>query len=136
METWSLIIGIASLIVGVVSIVLGIYAIIFAKKESENSGNNYHKTKDLLVEIEHKTELIDRVLQIQQTQLVDIINKTLDKLGQSPIEVEEISVEEIDALFGRETVKVEIPNKAKGKTVIIDKISNISSEIEKELSEI
>lgn len=112
MELWSLVIGIASLIVSVVSIVLGIYAIAYAKKESANSENNYQRTKDLLVNIEHKAELIDRVLQLQQTQLVDIINKTLDKVGEAPIQIQEISIEEIDALFEREIVEAEVTNKA------------------------
>ena len=99
MELWSLIIGIASLIVGIVSIVLAKVAMDASEKESERSADNYNKTKELLNDIEHKSDLIDRAVQIQQAQLVQIINKALDKVGQSPIEWEPITMEEIDKLF-------------------------------------
>ena len=52
------------------------------------------------------------------------------------MDIEPISLEEIDKLFGMQTTKVEIPNKAGGKTAIIDKLSTIANSIEKELSEI
>ena len=99
MELWSLIVGIASLIVGIVSIVLAIVAMIASKKEADRSAENYIKSKDLLNKIEFKSELIDRAIQIQQAQLVQIINKALDKLGQSPIDLQPITEEEINALF-------------------------------------
>lgn len=99
MELWSLIIGIASLFVGIVSIFLAIVAMNASKKESERSADNYNKTKELLNDIEHKSDLIDRAVQIQQAQLVQIINKALDKVGQSPIEFQPITAEEINALF-------------------------------------
>lgn len=99
MEIWSFIIGIVSLIVGVVSIILAVIAMNASKKESERSADNYQKTKELLEKIEHKSDLIDRAIQIQQTQLVQIINKALDKIGQSPIEFQPITEEEINALF-------------------------------------
>ena len=99
MEIWSFIIGLVSLIVGVVSIILAVIAMNASKKESERSADNYQKTKELLEKIEHKSDLIDRAIQIQQAQLVQIINKALDKIGQSPIEFQPITEEEINALF-------------------------------------
>lgn len=93
---------IVSLIVGVVSIVLGGISIIIAVKESIHSTENYHKTKELLKTIEHKSELIDRAIQVQQTQLVQIINKALDKIGQAGIDIEEISEEDINKLFEKD----------------------------------
>lgn len=99
METWSFIVGIASLIVGIISIILAIVAMIASKKESDRSAENYIKTKELLDKIEHKSDIIDRAIQIQQAQLVQIINKALDKIGQTPIDFQPITEEEIDALF-------------------------------------
>lgn len=99
METWSLIVGIASLIVGIVSIILAIVAMVASKKEADRSAENYRSTKELLNKIEHKSDLIDRAIQVQQAQLVQIINKALDKVGQSPIEFHPITEEEINALF-------------------------------------
>lgn len=99
MDVWSLVIGIASLVVGVVSIILAVIAMTASKRESTRSIENYNNAKELLNKIEHKSDLIDRAIQIQQTQLVQIINKALDKIGQSPIEVQPITIAEIDALF-------------------------------------
>lgn len=99
METWSFIVGIASLVVGIISIILAIVAMIASKKESDRSAKNYTKTKELLDKIEHKSDIIDRAIQIQQAQLVQIINKALDKVGQSPIDFQPITEEEINALF-------------------------------------
>lgn len=131
-----MLIDVISITSGIVSVLLAIYAIWFAQKESKQSSDNYYKTKELLAKIEAKAELIDRSVQLQQTQLIAIINKALDKIGQSPIEIQPISLEEIDAIFNNTMVDVEIPNKAGGDTVIIDKLKNIRDEIEKELSEI
>ena len=127
---------IISLVSGFVSIVLGAYAIWFAWKESRQSSENYNKTKELLATIEAKSELIDRSVQLQQTQLLAIINKALDKLGQPPIDMRPISLEEIDALVNEKIIAVEVPNHAGGETVIIDKAKNISSALKKELSNI
>ncbi|MBQ5610042.1 MAG: hypothetical protein IIU83_00425 [Fibrobacteraceae bacterium] len=99
MEILSLIIGIVSLIVGVASIVLAIVAMISSKKEADRSAENYRNTKELLNKIENKSDLIDRAVQVQQAQLVQIINKALDKIGQSPIELQPITEEDINALF-------------------------------------
>lgn len=99
MEIWSLIVGIISLIAGVISIVLAIVAMVASKEEADRSAENYRNTKDLLNKIEHKSDLIDRAIQIQQAQLVQIINKALDKVGQSPIDFHPITEEEINALF-------------------------------------
>lgn len=99
METLSLIVGIASLIVGILSIILAIVAMVASKKEADRSAENYRNTKELLNKIEHKSDLIDRAIQVQQAQLVQIINKALDKVGQSPIELHPITEEEINALF-------------------------------------
>lgn len=98
-NAWSLIIGVASLIVGVISIALAVVAMIASKKESDRSAENYIKTKELLNKIEHKSDIIDRAVQGQQAQLVQIINKALDKIGESPIEFQPITEEEINALF-------------------------------------
>ena len=86
--------------------------------------------------IQHKSELIDRSVQLQQEQLIAIINKALDKIGQPPIDMVPISMEEIDAIFNEKTVEVDVPNKAGGKTAIIGKLKDINSAIERELSEI
>ena len=99
MEILSFIVGVASLVVGIISIILAIVAMVVSQKESERSVENYKNTKDLLNKIEHKSELIDRAIQIQQAQLVQIINKALDKVGQSPIDFQPITEEEINALF-------------------------------------
>lgn len=99
MDNWSLIVGIASLIVGIISIILAIVAMSASKKEADRSADNYKNAKDLLKKIEHRSELIDRAIQIQQAQLVQIINKALDKVGQSPIDYQPITEEEINALF-------------------------------------
>ena len=99
MELWSLIVGIASLVVGVISIVLAVVAMISSKKEADKSTENYRNTKDLLDKIQHKSDLIDRAIQIQQAQLLQIINKALDKIGQSPIELQPVTEEDINALF-------------------------------------
>ena len=64
METWSLIVGIASLFVGIVSIILAIVAMSASKKEADRSAENYSNTKDVLNKIEHKTDLIDRAVQL------------------------------------------------------------------------
>jgi hypothetical protein len=92
-------VGIASLVVGIISIILAIVAMIASKKESDRSAENYAKTKELLDKIEHKSDIIDRAIQIQQAQLVQIINKALDKVGQSPIELQPVTEEDINALF-------------------------------------
>ena len=99
METLSFIVGIASLIVGIWSIILAIVAMVASKKEADRSAENYRNTKELLNKIEHKSDLIDRAIQFEQAQLVQIINKALDKVGQSPIELQPVTEEEINALF-------------------------------------
>ena len=70
-----------------------------SKKEADRSAENYRNTKELLNKIEHKSDLIDRAIQFEQAQLVQIINKALDKVGQSPIELQPVTEEEINALF-------------------------------------
>ena len=125
---------VVSLIVGVVSVVLSVFAIWFAMKESKKSDENYQKTKQVLEDIEHKSELIDRSVQLLQGQLIEIINKVLDKIVQSPIYITPISLEEIDALFKEKTIEVDISNKAGGKTAIIGELKDINSEIERELN--
>ena len=76
-----------------------IVAMISSKKEADRSAENYRNTKELLNKIENKSVLIDRAVQVQQAQLVQIINKALDKIGQSPIELQPITEEDINALF-------------------------------------
>lgn len=95
MELWSFIIGIVSLVVGVISIVLAIDSMKSSKEESKRSAENYQKTKELLETIEHRSDIIDRTIQGHQMQLVLIINKALDKIGQSPIDFEPMTQEEI-----------------------------------------
>ena len=82
---------------GVISIVLAIYAIWFAKKESQQSSENYLKTKDLLKEIEHKTELIDRGIQFEQEFLMKIVNKLLEKSGKEQVSTSPLSIEDINS---------------------------------------
>lgn len=84
---------------GVISIVLAIYAIWFAKKESQQSSENYLKTKDLLKEIEHKTELIDRGIQFEQEFLMKIVNKLLEKSGKEQVSTSPLSIEDINSLI-------------------------------------
>lgn len=88
---------------GLISIILAIYAIWYAKKESAQSADNYEKTKNLLVEIERKSELIDRGIQFEQKYLLQIINKILDGAGSEKIEMTPISLEEIDEIFENKT---------------------------------
>lgn len=84
---------------GVISIVLAIYAIWFAKKESQQSSENYLKTKDLLKEIEHKTELIDRGIQFEQEFLMKIVNKLLEQSGKEQVSTSPLSIEDINSLI-------------------------------------
>ena len=77
-----------SIIVGFVSIGLAFYAIYYAKKESQRSEKNYNNTKELLKEIDHKTELIDRGVQFQQRYLYDILNKV--QITMKPLTLKEI----------------------------------------------
>lgn len=107
------IISIISLTTGIVSIILGgfsIYQSIQAKKFSENearkSEDSYQKTKDLLTQIEHKAELIDRTIQFQQKFLFEIMNKILDKANMESVHIEPISMKEIDSLFSEQTSEV------------------------------
>jgi len=94
-----MIIDIISIASGLVSIGLAIYAIHFAKKESTQSAENYNKTKDLLKEIERKTELIDRGIQFEQKHLMSIVNKLFDLVGKEPVVMEPISIEEIHEII-------------------------------------
>lgn len=127
---------VVSLVTGLASVALSLFAIWFARKESQKSDRCYRKTLKVLNSIQHKSELIDRSVQLQQEQLIAIINKALDKIGQPPIDMVPISMEEIDAIFNEKTVEVDVPNKAGGKTAIIGKLKDINSAIERELSEI
>lgn len=113
-------VDIISIASGVVSIILACYAIWYAKEESKKSEENYNKTKELLVAIEHKADLIDRSVQLQQTQLITIINKALDKVGYDKIDVQPIPLEEIAKLVSEtkeytdqkvDDVKKELSNK-------------------------
>lgn len=113
---------IISIVAGVVSIILALYAIWYAKKESAKSEHNYTMTKELLDKIEHKSELIDRSVQLQQTQLVAIINKALDKIGYDRIDLEPISIEEIDRLFSEQ------------KKYTDQKISDVEDELSNKIS--
>ena len=106
---------IISLIASIISVVLGLFAIWFALKESKKSDESYQKTREVLDSIQHKSELIDRTVQLQQEQLIVIINKALDKIGQPPIDMVPISLEELDAIFNEKMVEVDVPNKAGGK---------------------
>ncbi|MBP3891115.1 MAG: hypothetical protein J6D29_02995 [Solobacterium sp.] len=105
-----------------ISVILGIAAIIIAKRESEKSTQYYEKTRDILKEIESRSLLIDRSVQIQVKYMYDFLNKALDKIGQPHIEP--ISNEEIEAILN-DTVMLEVPNQSGGDTVIIDKIKNL-----------
>lgn len=96
---------IISIAVGAASVILAIYAICFAKKESAQSTENYNKTKELLNEIEHKTELIDRGIQFEQEYLFEIINKLLNKSGKDAVAVEPLSLAEINELVDGKTAE-------------------------------
>lgn len=98
-------IDIISIISGVVSVILAIYAIIFAKKESAQSAENYNKTKELLSEIEHKSELIDRGIQFEQKYLFEIINKLLNKSGKDSVDMKPLTLEEIDEIVDGKTAE-------------------------------
>ena len=94
-------VDILSIASGVVSIVLAIYAIWFAKKESAQSADNYNKTKELLKDIEHKSELIDRGIQFQQQYLLDIINQMLKKAGKESVDMKPLSLDEINEIVSQ-----------------------------------
>lgn len=98
-------IDIISIISGVVSVILAIYAIIFAKKESAQSAENYNKTKELLSEIEHKSELIDRGIQFEQKYLFEIINKLLNKSGKDTVDMKPLTLDEIDEIVDGKTAE-------------------------------
>lgn len=129
-------IDIISLISGVISIALAIYAIWYAHKESKQSTKNYENTKELLTKIETKSELIDRSVQLQQTQLIHIINKALDKVGQPPLEMQPLSIEEIDALFKGNKGMETTTNKAAKRAVPIGDVEKICTTIENALNEL
>ena len=57
------------------------------------------KTKDLLKEIEHKTELIDRGIQFEQEFLMKIVNKLLEKSGKEQVSTSPLSIEDINSLI-------------------------------------
>lgn len=98
-------VDILSIASGVVSIVLAIYAIWFAKKESAQSADNYNKTKELLKDIEHKSELIDRGIQFQQQYLLDIINQMLNKAGKESVDMKPLSLNEINEIVDGKTAE-------------------------------
>ena len=89
-----LVTDIISIIAGIISIILALYAIWYAKRESALSAKNYKKTKEMLTEIEKRSELIDRGIQFEQKYLFEIINKILDIKGREPIDVQPISLKE------------------------------------------
>lgn len=94
-----MIVDVISIASGLISIGLAIYAICFAKKESTQSAENYNRTKELLKEIEHKTELIDRGIQFEQKHLMSIVNKLFDLVGKDPVVMEPLSIEEIHEII-------------------------------------
>lgn len=98
-------VDILSIASGVVSVVLAIYAIWFAKKESAQSADNYNKSKELLKDIEHKSELIDRGIQFQQQYLLDIINQMLNKAGKESVDMKPLSLNEINEIVDGKTAE-------------------------------
>lgn len=98
---------IISIIAGVISIILAIYAIWYAKRESALSAKNYEKTRELLVTIEHKSELIDQGIQFEQKYLLKIINKILDNNGREQIDLKPISLQEIDEIIDGKTASAQ-----------------------------
>ena len=98
-------VDILSIVSGVVSVVLAIYAIRFAKKESSQSADNYNKTKELLKDIEHKSELIDRGVQSQQQYLLDIINQMLNMSGKESVDMKPLSLAEINEIVDGKTAE-------------------------------
>ena len=73
-----LVTDIISIIAGIISIILALYAIWYAKRESALSAKNYEKTKEMLIEIEKRSELIDQGIRFEQDYLFKIIYKILD----------------------------------------------------------
>lgn len=122
MGMMKMMVDIISVFAGIVSIILAVYAIIFAKKESRQSSDNYYNTKELLKEIEHKAELIDRGIQFEQEFLMKIVNSLLEKSGKEQIESSPLSIEEIDRL---------IDGKAENEKVRIDELEKAISKIPK-----
>ena len=122
MGMMKMMVDIISVFAGIVSIILAVYAIIFAKKESRQSSDNYYNTKELLKEIEHKAELIDRGIQFEQEFLMKIVNSLLEKSGKEQIESSPLSIEEIDRL---------IDGKAENEKVRIDDLEKAISKIPK-----
>lgn len=122
MGMMKMMVDIISVFAGIVSIILAVYAIIFAKKESRQSSDNYYNTKELLKEIEHKQELIDRGIQFEQEFLMKIVNSLLEKSGKEQIESSPLSIEEIDRL---------IDGKAENEKVRIDELEKAISKIPK-----
>lgn len=98
-----LVTDIISIIAGIISIILALYAIWYAKRESALSAKNYEKTKEMLIEIEKRSELIDQGIRFEQDYLFKIINKILDIKGQEQIEVQPTSLEEINEIMERKT---------------------------------
>lgn len=90
---------ILSVIVGIVSIFVGIYAIKLSQRESRNSAENHRMTKELLSEIQVNIRIIDIAIQFEQAQLVAIINRVLDRMGQERITYEHVPLEEIKQLI-------------------------------------
>ena len=121
---------IVSLVVGLVSIGLAIYSIWFANKESRQSSDNYSKTKELLKEIEHKAELIDRTVQMEQKLSFDVVNKLLEIVGKPKIDAQPLTMLDIDAAIAKkdneidrriENVVKQIPTiRVEGSTLIIE----------------
>lgn len=67
----------------------------FSEQEAKKSDKSYKATQELLKEIEHKAELIDRGVQFQQDRLMDIINKILDKFSVPSVNLDGIPSKEI-----------------------------------------
>ena len=121
---------IVSLIVGLVSIGLAIYSIWFANKESKQSSENYTKTKELLTAVEHKADLIDRTVQMEQKLTFDVVNKLLDMIGQPKVDFQPMTMEDVDAAIAKadseidkriESVVEKIPTfRVENETLIIE----------------
>ena len=87
----------------ILSIILAIYAIIFSRKEAKKSQDNYSKTKDLLGEVDHKVDMVDRGIQFMQDCNLKIINKLLEREDKDPVEFKPITLQEIDEFVGKKT---------------------------------
>ncbi len=122
------IIGTAAVILG--TVITGIFSLASKPKQSQNSNNVEVKQTQ---NGQNNTQIGVQNNYVGKSSDLDAV---VDEKIEKYMEEHTLSNDEIDALLGLKTIKVDIPNKAGGKTAIIDSVSTIAKAIEKELSEI